>query len=94
MGRRITGRIKDIINRGGEKFSAREIENALCDHPPSRLPRCCVSEQRLGEQVVAYVTTRPGQCYPGLSAIIDYRSGAAWHRRNTSWPSACSRPYR
>jgi acyl-CoA synthetase len=70
---RITGRIKDIINRGGEKFSAREIENALCDHPAIEAAAVLgVSEQRLGEQVVAYVTTRPGQCYPGLSAIIDY----------------------
>jgi acyl-CoA synthetase len=70
---RITGRIKDIINRGGEKFSAREIENALCDHPAIEAAAVLgVPEQRLGEQVVAYVTTRPGQCYPGLSAIIDY----------------------
>lgn len=70
---RITGRIKDIINRGGEKFSAREIENALCDHPAIEAAAVLgVPERRLGEKVVAYVTTRPGQCYPGLSAIIDY----------------------
>jgi acyl-CoA synthetase (AMP-forming)/AMP-acid ligase II len=70
---RITGRIKDMINRGGEKFSAREIENALCDHPAIEAAAVLgVPEQRLGEQVVAYVTTRPGQCYPGFSAIIDY----------------------
>jgi acyl-CoA synthetase len=68
---RITGRIKDIINRGGEKFSAREIENALCDHPAIEAAAVLgVPEPRLGEQVVAYVTTRNGQCYPGLSAII------------------------
>jgi acyl-CoA synthetase len=70
---RITGRIKDIINRGGEKFSAREIENALSDHPTIEAAAVLgVPEQRLGEQVVAYVATRPGQCYPGFSAIIDY----------------------
>jgi acyl-CoA synthetase len=70
---RISGRLKDIINRGGEKFSAREIENALCDHPAIEAAAVLgVPEQRLGEQVVAYVTTRPGQCYPGFSAIIDY----------------------
>jgi acyl-CoA synthetase (AMP-forming)/AMP-acid ligase II len=70
---RITGRIKDIINRGGEKFSAREIENVLCDHPAIEAAAVLgVPEQRLGEQVVAYVTTRPGQCYPGFPAIIDY----------------------
>jgi acyl-CoA synthetase len=70
---RITGRLKDIINRGGEKFSAREIENALCDHPAIEAAAVLgVPEPRLGEQVVAYVTTRPGQCYPGFPAIIDY----------------------
>jgi acyl-CoA synthetase len=70
---RITGRIKDIINRGGEKFSAREIEDALCDHPAIEAAAVLgIPEQRLGEQVVAYVTTRSGQCYPGLSAIIDH----------------------
>jgi acyl-coenzyme A synthetase/AMP-(fatty) acid ligase len=70
---RITGRLKDIINRGGEKFSAREIENALCDHPAIGAAAVLgVPEQRLGEQVVAYVTTRPGRRYPGFPAIIDY----------------------
>jgi acyl-CoA synthetase (AMP-forming)/AMP-acid ligase II len=70
---RITGRIKDIINRGGEKFSAREIENSLCDHPAIEAAAVLgVPEQRLGEQVVAYVTTRPGQSYPGFAAITDH----------------------
>jgi acyl-CoA synthetase len=70
---RITGRIKDIINRGGEKFSAREIEDALCHHPAIEAAAMLgVPEQRLGEQVVAYVTTRPGQDYPGLDAISDH----------------------
>jgi acyl-CoA synthetase len=70
---RITGRIKDIINRGGEKFSTREIENALCDHPAIEAAAVLgVPDQRLGEQVVAYVTTRPGHRYPGLAPIIDY----------------------
>jgi acyl-CoA synthetase len=70
---RITGRLKDIINRGGEKFSAREIENALCDHPAIEAAAVLgVPERRLGEQVVAYVTTRRGQRYPGFPAIIDY----------------------
>ena len=78
-----------------KKFSAREIENTLCDHPAIEAAAVLgVPEQRLGEQVVAYVTTRPGQCYPGLSAIIDSCGSAAWHRRNTPWPSPCSRPYR
>ena len=66
---RVTGRIKDIINRGGEKFSAREIENALCEHPAIAAAAVLgVPEPRLGEQVVAYVTTRAGQRFPGFDA--------------------------
>src|ERR1700730_14569169 len=32
----ITGRVKDVINRGGEKFSARDIEDLLLAHPAVR----------------------------------------------------------
>jgi oxalate---CoA ligase len=30
----ITGRIKEIINRGGEKVSPREVDDVLMEHPP------------------------------------------------------------
>jgi acyl-CoA synthetase len=67
----ITGRVKEIINRGGEKFSAREIENALSTHPQlDTVAVLGVPHDRLGEQVVAYVTTRAGQAYPGFDALI------------------------
>ena len=70
---RVTGRIKDIINRGGEKFSAREIENALCEHPAIAAAAVLgVPQPRLGEQVVAYVTTRAGHGFPGFDALIDH----------------------
>jgi acyl-CoA synthetase len=70
---RITGRIKDVINRGGEKFSARDVENALCDHPSIESAAVIgVPEERLGEQVVAYVLVRPGASFPGYEALIDY----------------------
>jgi acyl-coenzyme A synthetase/AMP-(fatty) acid ligase len=73
----VTGRIKDIINRGGEKFSAREIEHALCEHPAVAAAAVLgVPEPRLGEQVVAYVTTRAGQPFPGFEALIDQLRGS------------------
>jgi acyl-CoA synthetase (AMP-forming)/AMP-acid ligase II len=69
----ITGRTKDIINRGGEKFSARDVENALCAHPSIDYAAVIgVPEPRLGEQVVAYVTVRDGHGDPGFDAIIDH----------------------
>ncbi len=73
---KVTGRIKDIINRGGEKFSAREIENALCEHPAIAAAAVLgVPEPRLGEQVVAYVTTRAGQGFPGFDSLIEHLRG-------------------
>jgi acyl-CoA synthetase len=72
----ITGRIKDIINRGGEKFSTREIEDAICAHPAIATAAVLgVPEERLGEQVVAFVTVRAGEDYPGYSSIIDQLVG-------------------
>ena len=36
---RLTGRLKEIINRGGEKISPREVDEALMDHPAVRASR-------------------------------------------------------
>lgn len=70
---RITGRIKDIINRGGEKFSARDVENALCEHPSIESAAVIgVPEERLGEQVAAYVTVRPGARFPGFDTLVEH----------------------
>ena len=72
----ITGRVKDIINRGGEKFSCREIEDALASHPAVKAVAVLgVPEQRLGEQVIAYVTVRPEAGYPGPDALTAHLAG-------------------
>jgi len=53
----ITGRIKEIINRGGEKISPREIEEALLDHPEvAEAVAFAVPHMSLGEDIVAAVT--------------------------------------
>ena len=52
----LTGRIKDVINRGGEKIGALEVERVLADHPA--VARVCVfgiPHPTLGEEVVASV---------------------------------------
>jgi acyl-CoA synthetase (AMP-forming)/AMP-acid ligase II len=55
----ITGRRKDIINRGGEKFSAREIEDLLARHPVvAEVAVVGVPGGRLGERVCAAIVTR------------------------------------
>jgi acyl-CoA synthetase (AMP-forming)/AMP-acid ligase II/aryl carrier-like protein len=57
----ITGRIKELINRGGEKISPREIDEALTCHPAVALAVAfAVPDARLGEEVAAAVVLREG----------------------------------
>lgn len=57
----ISGRLKEIINRGGETISPREIDEALLDHPAVAAALAfAVPDQRLGEQVAAAVVIQPG----------------------------------
>lgn len=58
----IRGRTKEIINRGGEKVSPREVEEVLLDHPA--VAEALVFAMRdpwLGEEVAAAVVPRTGQ---------------------------------
>nr|BFE58353.1 hypothetical protein GCM10020063_028790 [Dactylosporangium thailandense] len=56
---RISGRIKDIINRGGEKFSTREIEEAIGKHPEiDAVAIVAVPGGRLGERIGAAIVSR------------------------------------
>ncbi|HMO44873.1 MAG TPA: AMP-binding protein [Rubrivivax sp.] len=56
-----TGRIKDLINRGGEKISAKEVEDLLHQHPGVRQAAVvAMPHARLGETVCAYLTVAPG----------------------------------
>ena len=57
----VEGRDKDLINRGGEKISAEEIENLLYRLPGiSRAAAVAQADPDLGERVCAVVTTEPG----------------------------------
>ena len=57
----VTGRIKDLIIRGGENISAAEVESTLEAHPSVR-QAVAVGEpdERLGEKVCAFVVCVPG----------------------------------
>lgn len=58
---RIVGRIKDIIIRGGENISPREVEDYLLTHPAvSEAQVIGVPDQKYGEEVMAWVKLRPG----------------------------------
>jgi acyl-CoA synthetase (AMP-forming)/AMP-acid ligase II len=57
----LTGRLKEIINRGGEKISPREVDEALMDHPAVAQVVCFgVKHDKLGEDVAAAVVLREG----------------------------------
>jgi acyl carrier protein len=57
----LTGRLKEIINRGGEKVAPREIDEVLLEHPGvAQAVAFAVPDRRLGEQVAAAVVARPG----------------------------------
>ncbi len=53
---RITGRLKEIINRGGEKISPREVDEILLDHPAvAQIVTFAMPHDKLGEDVAAAV---------------------------------------
>jgi acyl-CoA synthetase (AMP-forming)/AMP-acid ligase II len=58
----ITGRLKEIINRGGEKVSPREVDEILMDHPAVAQVVCFgMPHAKLGEEVAAVIVLREGQ---------------------------------
>ena len=57
----ITGRLKEMINRGGQKISPREIDEVLSTHPAvAQAVAFAVPDHRLGEEIAAAVVLRPG----------------------------------
>jgi acyl-CoA synthetase (AMP-forming)/AMP-acid ligase II/aryl carrier-like protein len=57
----ITGRLKEIINRGGEKISPREVDLVLLDHPAvAQAVTFAIPHPSLGEEVAAALVLRPG----------------------------------
>ena len=58
----LTGRLKEQINRGGEKISPLEVDVVLLDHPS--IAQVCtfgIPHDKLGEEVGAVVVPRPGE---------------------------------
>ncbi|HOK54058.1 MAG TPA: non-ribosomal peptide synthetase, partial [Armatimonadota bacterium] len=57
----ITGRIKEIINRGGEKISPREIDEVLIDHPAvAQAITFAMPHPTLGDDIAAAVVLKQG----------------------------------
>jgi 2,3-dihydroxybenzoate-AMP ligase len=58
----VEGRKKDLINRGGEKISAEEVENLILMHPAVVNVACVpMPDAALGEKMCAFVIPKPGR---------------------------------
>ena len=72
---KITGRKKDIIVRGGENISSREVEDILLQHP--KIHDACVvamSDERLGERSCAYVVLKAPHHSLSLEEVVAFCS--------------------
>ena len=58
---RLTGRLKELINRGGEKVSPLEVDEVLMDHPAvAQAVTFAIPHAMLGEEIAAAVVLREG----------------------------------
>jgi acyl-CoA synthetase (AMP-forming)/AMP-acid ligase II len=90
----ITGRIKDVINRGGEKFSARDIEDLLASHPSVRQAAVVPGpDARFGEVPVAFVVLH-GDRQPSIGELAVHlqTAGLARQKSPTAWHFVDSLP--
>jgi cyclohexanecarboxylate-CoA ligase len=70
---RVTGRLKDIVIRGGMNISAREIEDHLLGHPAiANAAVVGMPDERLGEKVCAYVILKPGAESLTVEQVSEY----------------------
>jgi acyl-CoA synthetase (AMP-forming)/AMP-acid ligase II len=84
----IEGRLKDIINRGGEKFSSQDIEAAIASHPDiTDVAVVAAPDPRYGEVVAAFIRLQPSVAWAGPEKILDHLETAklAKQKRPVHW---------
>ncbi|MEX2122752.1 MAG: AMP-binding protein [Woeseia sp.] len=76
---RIVGRLKDIIIRGGENISPREVEECIYQHPAVRdVSVFGVPDVQYGEEVCAWIRLKPGNA-PSVGELQDFCRGQIAH---------------
>lgn len=76
----ITGRIKDMVIRGGENIYPREIEEFLLGHPDVLDVQVIgVPDDRYGEELMAWIRMKPGTPEIDAAALRTYCSGRLAH---------------
>src|SRR5439155_21399901 len=69
----ITGRSKDIINRGGVKFNPADVEMLLDSHPKVMQSAIVpMPDPVLGEKACAFITLKPGNPTVTLEELVQY----------------------
>jgi fatty-acyl-CoA synthase len=84
---RITGRIKDLIKRGGEAIYPREIENLLLEHPKvANAAVVGIPDRYWGEQVAAVIIPRSPEERPSPAELHDFcRANLASYKTPRIW---------
>jgi acyl-CoA synthetase (AMP-forming)/AMP-acid ligase II len=85
---KMTGRLKDIINRGGEKFSAQEIELAILAHPDvAEVAVVGLPDERFGERVGAFLRLADGVGWTGPEPLLAHLDalGLAKQKLPVAW---------
>jgi fatty-acyl-CoA synthase len=76
----ITGRIKDMVIRGGENIYPREVEEFLYTHPDIEDVQVVgVPDEKYGEELCAWLRMRPGAEPLDADAVRAYASGRLAH---------------
>lgn len=78
---RITGRIKDMIVRGGENIYPREIEEFLMHIPDVQdVQVVAIPSRKYGEDIAAFILTRNGKIIKAEDVRDFCRGRIAWHK--------------
>jgi fatty-acyl-CoA synthase len=82
----VTGRLKDMIIRGGENIYPREVEDALAEHPAvAQSAVFGIADPKWGEQVAAAVILQAGKQISGDALMVYLQERIARHKVPKVW---------
>ena len=90
---KVTGRVKEMIIRGGENLFPAEIENILLEHGDvAEVAVVGVPDARMGEAVAAFVRMAAGTALDPTALIAHCRTNIAAHKTPTHWIAVAEFP--